>query len=166
MTAQQEAALAARQTELDRRISEVDAMLARQRRAEAESWAQDQADAGRILPRHAAPLSELTAALAALSAQGDDDAGDAVMLAATDDDGGDSQVAAADWLRSFVESLPTQIDYSERSGPGAEPPGQVAAFAATGADRQGLHERALAIAAKQDVDYQIALLAAADEAAR
>ena len=170
VTTDAEAALAARQERLDaqaaqlaRRLAAADALLARQREQEAQAWAQEQAQAGRVLPRHTAALATLVTALAAATGPGEGEGEDeqAIMLAAGEDD---AEVSAADWLRGFVEELPQRIDYTELSRPDAAHPGvQLAAFAADRDGRRTLDERATALAAERKIPYADAVVAAAAE---
>ncbi|MCY4479124.1 MAG: hypothetical protein OXB97_04465 [Rhodospirillales bacterium] len=138
--------LAARAAAIEQREAAIDAREAETRRESAVSFADAQADAGRVLPREAGPLADVLAALEEHSAT--------VDFADADEPG-----QAAKWLRDFVSALPARVPQGE-SAPGADAPhgGSVVSFAAPAgrkadADRLRLHEDATAHAAEHGVSY-------------
>lgn len=113
--AARESALSAREQEIAAREKAIaDAERGRQR-TEAVAFAAGLADAGRILPRHQAPLVEVLLALPAAP----------VAFAG---EGGEQQAEPAALLRDFLQGLPAQIHYGEKAKATAAAPS--AAFAA------------------------------------
>lgn len=146
--------------DLDRREAEVarreranqEAEQKRARGAAAE-FCEELADAGRILPRHVAPLSEVLCSL-----------GDAKVEFAEGegDDAETVQKGSAEILREFLESLPQQIDFKEKSSKPDDELAHVNFTAPAGAsvDSRSLevHQRAVAYQAKHpNVDYSQAV---------
>lgn len=115
--AEREAAIAARETQfaereaaLAAREAEIRAAAEAARVREITAFVEAQVAAGRVLPRHQAPLVALIAAQPI----------DSEMTFAE----GETEVksAPADWLRKFIGELPVQVDYTERApGTGTAP---------------------------------------------
>ena len=141
-----EQALAAREAAINEAEAALAARLAQARRDAAVSFADAQAEAGRVLPAETGPLADVLAVLEEHSATVD----------FADDDTG----PAAKWLREFVSALPARVPQGEiaadtGAGAGGE---NVVSFAApdgrkSDADRLKLHEAATAHAAEHKTSY-------------
>lgn len=114
--AARESALSAREQSLQEREQSIAAReqadreaAAKLARTEALAFAAGLADAGRILPRHQAPLVEVLLALPQTPVSF---AGEA----------GEQQAEPAALLRDFLQALPAQIHYGERSRAAAPAP--------------------------------------------
>jgi len=100
--AARESALSAREQEIAAREKAIADAERQRQRTEAVAFAAGLADAGRILPRHQAPLVEVLLALppAPVSFAGE---------------GGEESAAPAQLLRDFLGGLPAQVRYGEKS---------------------------------------------------
>lgn len=125
----QTADFAAREQELSQRATDLaareQALAAREREArhaEAAEFAAGLVQAGHLLPRHASFVTELLVLPVDKP------------LSFAAEDGTTTEVAFSDALREFLSSLPTQVDYAEKSGAAsiattanfATPPGETA----------------------------------------
>lgn len=113
--AARESALSVREQDIAAREKAIADAERQRQRTEAVAFAAGLADAGRILPRHQAPLVEVMLALPAAP----------VSFAG---EGGEQQAEPAALLRDFLQGLPAQIHYGEKAKATAAAP--AAAFAA------------------------------------
>lgn len=136
--------------EREQAIADREAALEQQARERAEreaaEFAERLADEGRILPRHQAGVAALLTSLPDEALEFGE--GDEVYSG-----------TASGFLREFLEGLPPQVDFAERSG--AEQEEQTADFAAPNGytvDRESLalHQKIVAYQRKHDVDYATA----------
>jgi len=109
-TAQLEAENAQLTAQLTARAAELAAERQRQARAQAVAYAETHVQAGRVLPRQQAGLTELLLTLPDAPLSFADPAGQTV------------QIGPRAWLEQFLADLPAQIDFAERSAPAAAPP--------------------------------------------
>lgn len=149
-TAEQTAAFAERESNLSAReqaIADREAALADQERQrgerEAADFAEQLAAAGRILPRHQAGVAALLTRVP-----------DEALEFGEGDDAYNG--TAGEFLREFLNALPEQVDYAERSA--AEPEAATVDFAAPAGytvdkEQLALHNKILAYQEKHGVDY-------------
>lgn len=120
-------------------------------RKDALDFAEEHAKAGRILPRHKAGLAELLVTLPKAPLEFAE--GGQVV-----------KTLAPDWVKAFIASLPTQIDFTERSAAPQKAAGVSANFSAPAgydvdADQMELHLKAKAYALTHKIDYAQAIAA-------
>ncbi len=101
--AAREAALSARETAIAAQEQQLQAQVAAQRRREVTAFAEAQVKAGKVLPRQRDGLIELLLALP-----------EAPLEFAEADQTIKTEPRA--WLEQFLITLPTQVDFAERSG--------------------------------------------------
>ncbi len=116
--AERERQLQTQTAEFSEREQQLAAREAERRRAGIAEFAEGLVSAGRLLPRDRDGVVELLAALPAGQelAFGEGDAR--------------FEGSAETWLREFLQRLPEQVDFAERSAPGAEGDGEAVNFAA------------------------------------
>jgi hypothetical protein len=134
--AQREQALTEREREIQAREARLAEHEALRRREDITDFVQGLADAGRVLPRHVAPLVELMASL--------DDSQPIEFAQGSEK----VQRAPSAALRAFLAELPAQIQYGAKSDDSGQAAAAVEFAAPAGAivapDRLALHHQALA----------------------
>ena len=150
------AALDAREEALAAREAALAADAEAAARRGALEFAEKLCGEGRVLPRDRDAVAGLVASVPA----------DATVQFAADDGGATpAEKPMGEWLRSFLESLPVQVDFSERAPADTDPHRDAArvdkgfrapADAAVGGNAE-LHRKVLDFAAREGVDYDTAL---------
>ncbi len=150
--AERETALQSREAELAERERKIKDQEQARRQQDIASFADQLMDDGKLLPRD---RDGLVAFMAGLTDS------DTVSFAE-----GETTVSKPcnEWLREFLQRLPQQVDFAERSAAEDEEAAGVASFAAPAgytvdAERLALHNKALAYQAKHQCDYNTALAA-------
>ncbi len=148
--AERETALQSREAELALREQKIKDQELAQRQQDIASFAEQLMNDGKLLPR------DRDGMVAFMSGLEDTDT---VSFAE-----GDATVSKprGEWLREFLQSLPQQVDFAERSAAEDELEESTASFAApTGytvdAERLALHNKALAYQVKHQCDYNTAI---------
>lgn len=148
--AERERQLQTQTAEFSEREQQLSAREAERRRAGITEFAEGLVSAGRLLPRDRDGVVELLAALPAGQelAFGEGDAR--------------FEGSAETWLREFLQRLPEQVDFAERSAPGAEGDGETVNFAAppgytVDAAAMDTHRRAMAYQRQHKVSYDEAV---------
>jgi len=136
--------------EIQRREDALAAKESTQRRAELTAFAEGLADAGKVLPRHQPVIVELLDQLATK--------GEQVAFAQ-----GEAKQAPDAALREFLESLPEQIQFAEKSADQGDA-GQRIEFngpanATLDPARLDLHRKATIYATQNNCDYAVAVQA-------
>lgn len=137
------------ETENARLQAELTAERARQARSEVAAFAETLIGQGRLLPRDKAGLIEFVSGI---------QADQAVQFA---DGGTVVKTTARAWLDDFLERLPVQVDFSERTAGAAahDPAAQFSAPPGYAVDESQLakHQQALALAKARGIPYAQAL---------
>ena len=149
--AEREADLAKRTAEIEAQEQALAARAAEADKAEAATFAEGLAGTGRILPRHAPTVAGLLGALPAEA-----------TVAFAEGDETPVQKPSREALKSFLESLPEQVNFSEVAPGGEDLPGNVTAIRApdgfTVSDANAdLDKKVREFAEKNSVDYATAL---------
>ena len=153
-TAEQQAAdLAERERKIEKREKSHKAAEQKAQLKGFEEFAKGLEKDGRILPRHTPAVVALLAALPA-----------AAEVEFAESAGADPEdMPASQALQKFLQELPKQVDYAERSGAERRgPEGKVVSFSVpagtpVGEANADLHRRVTEFAAKHNVDYAEAL---------
>ncbi len=150
--AERETALQSREADLAERERKIKDQEQARRQQDIASFADQLVDDGKLLPRD---RDGLVAFMAGLTDS------DTVSFAE-----GETTVSKPcnEWLREFLQCLPQQVDFAERSAAEDEEAAGVASFAAPAgftvdAERLALHNKALAYQTKHQCDYNTALAA-------
>lgn len=151
---QAEVAIQAKESALQAREAALAQADAERAREKALEFAEGHVQAGRLLPRQKTGLVELLLALP-----------DAPLAFADGDSGQTVSVAPRAWLQQFLNDLPAQVEFSERTAPDpAGNAGATAQFSApagytVNAQQLQLHQRAMDLAQRKNIPYADALRA-------
>jgi len=149
----QTADFAAREADLIARLKALEDQEAKTRNADIDAFAEKMVDAGKVLPVQKDGMVSFMASL------GDEDT---VSFAASE---GNVTQSPDAWFRSFVETLPVTVDFSEYSADDQEDITTASFAAPVGyeADPDGMaaHQRALNYQAQHKCDYATAVRATA-----
>lgn len=110
--AEREKAIADREAELAQREKEVAEREEKEREEEAESFSETLVKAGKVLPRDKAPIAALLSTLKP----------DATLSFSDSDGKSKKTLPTAQWLKSFLERQPKQIEYGEVAPSSTKPP--------------------------------------------
>ena len=151
--AAKEIALAEREAAIDARESEVASEFETARKTAAAEFAEKLSAAGQILPRDKDAIADLLMAIPE----------EATIEFAESADAAPASGKAGTFLRSFLDRLPVQIDFSERArgsadGPHPAPGLKVPAGYSVATENAELYRRAVEFAEKNSVDFDAAIM--------